>query len=88
MVIEEDKKKYWVDGNKRRLSLEKHEWLEEENYYESRSVGTRARSDKTCEFCRGNIPKGVPHTMHHFYPEFEAYPTHKECEKPFMLILN
>ena len=46
-----------------------------EEYYESRSVGTKARSDKTCVQCGKIIPKGTPHVMHHFYPEFEAYAT-------------
>ena len=66
----------------------KHEYLESENYYESRSVGTRAKSDKTCEHCGETIPKGEPHEMHHFYPEFDAYPTHKKCAKDFYKSLN
>lgn len=61
-----------------------HEYLEEKDYYESRSVGTKARSSKTCVHCNKTIPKGTPHIMHHFYPEFEAYPTHKGCETEFM----
>lgn len=60
-----------------------HEYLREEDYYESRSVGTKARSDKTCEHCGQKIPKGTPHLTHHFYPEFDAYPTHLECDAPF-----
>ena len=31
--------------------IKKHEYLERSKYYESGSVGTRARSDKTCEYC-------------------------------------
>lgn len=54
------------------------------NYYETRSVGTRARSDKTCVQCGNNIPRGMPHRMHHFYPEFDAYPTHDYCENAFL----
>lgn len=69
-------------------SIEKHEFLKREDYYESRSVGTKARSNKTCEHCNKSIPKGTPHDMHHFYPEFEAWATHKKCSKPFIESLN
>ena len=55
--------------------MKKHEYLKEEDYYESRSVG-KGRTDKTCEHCGKTIPKGSPHEVHHFYPEFESYPTH------------
>lgn len=61
----------------------KHEYLEKRNYYESRNVGTKARSDKWCEHCGEIIKKGTPHVMHHFYPEFYAYATHKECSQKF-----
>lgn len=64
--------------------IKKHEHLEAEEYYEARSVGTGARSSKTCEHCGKNIPKGTPHEMHHFYPEFYAYATHKKCSEPFV----
>lgn len=66
----------------------KHEYLRSEDYYESRSVGTKARSDKTCEHCGKNIPKGEPHKMHHFYPEFDAYATHEKCSDAFIESLN
>ena len=66
----------------------KHEDLKTEDYYESRSIGTRARSNKTCEYCGKTIPQGEPHEMHHFYPEFESYPTHKKCVENFMASLN
>ena len=46
-----------------------------EDYYEARSVN-KGRSDKSCAFCGKTRPKGQKHTMHHFYPEFTAYPTH------------
>lgn len=64
--------------------IKKHEYLTDEDYYESRSVGTKARSDKQCTHCGKIIPKGEPHEMHHFYPEFTAYPTHKDCINDFM----
>lgn len=66
----------------------KHEYLKNEDYYESRSVGTGAKSSKTCEHCGGNIPKGEPHDMHHFYPEFTAYSVHKKCYDKFKKSLN
>jgi hypothetical protein len=64
--------------------MNQHEYLRLEDYYESRSVGTKARRDKRCEYCGKNIPKGTPHDMHHFYPEFNSYPTHKECSDNFV----
>ena len=64
--------------------VEKHEYLKEEDYYESRSIGTKARSNKTCDYCGKSIKMGTPHDMHHFYPEFYAYPTHKECSEKFI----
>ena len=66
----------------------KHDYLKQADYYESRDVGTRARSDKSCSHCGKTIPKGEPHEMHHFYPEFYAYATHKSCSKPFIESLN
>lgn len=68
--------------------LGKHEYLKADDYYEARGVGTGARSNKTCEHCGKSIPKGIPHDMHHFYPEFEAYPTHKKCSTKFINSLN
>ena len=64
--------------------MKQHEYLQAENYYESKSVGTGARSSKTCEHCGKTINKGTPHEMHHFYPEFQSYATHKECSTPFI----
>lgn len=82
------------------MEVPKHEYLSEDEYYEPRSV-SRGRSDKTCEFCGRVIPKGTPHEMHHFYPEFDSYPTHtektantnveyggKSCSELFMESLN
>lgn len=66
----------------------KHEYLKRDEYYEARQVGTRAKSDKTCEHCGKKIKMGTPHEMHHFYPEFNAYPTHKECSEAFIESLN
>lgn len=68
--------------------MKKHEYLSKENYYESREVGTRAKSDKWCEHCGKKIPQGTPHEMHHFYPEFNAYATHKKCSEKFKESLN
>lgn len=62
----------------------KHEYLKHSDYYAMRSVDTRAKSDKTCKHCGKNIPRGDPHDMHHFYPEFEVYATHTECSKLFI----
>lgn len=87
MIIQKNNKQYWVDSNQREFPLDKHKYLREEDYYEDRSVN-KGRSTKYCEFCGDDIPIGIPHTMHHFYPEFTAYATHKECEEPFMLILR
>lgn len=77
--------------------------LNKDEYYEARHIGTKARTDKTCSYCGGNIPKGQSHDMHHFYPEFYAYPTHdkehsfngdktpegqKSCSESFIESLN
>lgn len=70
------------------MANKKHEYLKSEEYYESRSVGTKARSSKTCKHCWKDIPKGEPHDVHHFYPEFNAYPTHTKCTKDFIDSLN
>lgn len=61
----------------------KHHYLKAEDYYESRSIGSKARSDKYCSHCGSIIPKGEPHTIHTFYPEFNAYPTHNCCNDDF-----
>jgi len=58
--------------------------LSHDDFYETRGVGTKARSDKQCFTCGKLIKMGTPHDMHHFYPEFVAYPTHKECTDEFM----
>lgn len=60
-----------------------HEFLKEEDYYENRPVGNRGKSDKYCEHCQKIILKGTPHDVHYFYPEFNAYPTHKKCSDKF-----
>lgn len=59
-----------------------HEYFKAEDYYESRSI-SKGRKTKTCEHCGGAIPIGQPHTMHHFYPEFEAVATHNHCIDAF-----
>lgn len=59
-----------------------HEYLKAEDYYENRPVG-KGKSDKPCRHCDKIIPKGIPHDVHYFYPEFNAYPTHKECSDKF-----
>ena len=61
----------------------KHEYLEAENYYENRPVKS-GRSTKTCEHCGKSISMGTPHDVHHFYPEFYSYPTHKSCSSAFI----
>jgi hypothetical protein len=66
----------------------KHEYLKREDYYENRPVGTGGRKDKWCSHCGGPIDKGIPHDVHHFYPEFTAYPTHTECTEAFKKSLN
>lgn len=68
--------------------VEKHEYLERENYYETKGVGTKARSNKTCNHCGETIPMGEPHDVHYFYPEFASYPTHTKCTDDFMESLN
>jgi len=77
------------DIHKEAVSNEKEhaykEWYNSsENYYESKSVGTRAKSDKHCVTCGKTIKMGTPHQMHHFYPEFSAVATHEGCVKQFM----
>jgi ribosomal protein S27AE len=65
-----------------------HEFLMAEDYYESKGVGTRAKSNKSCSHCGKMIPMGEPHDMHHFYPEFNAYATHKDCSADFVASLR
>lgn len=64
-----------------------HEYLEAENYYENRPVQS-SRTAKWCNHCGGTIPKGSSHDVHHFYPEFSAYPTHKKCTEDFIKSLR
>ena len=64
-----------------------HDYLTKENYYEGRSI-SKGRKAKTCEHCGGSIPIGQAHTMHHFYPEFDAYPTHDRCNEAFIASLR
>lgn len=58
--------------------------LKKEDFYEFNKVGTRARSDKTCTCCGNIIPKGQPHLVAKFYPEFMSYPIHEDCKDDFM----
>ncbi len=67
--------------------MEKHEYLKKEDYYENRSI-QKGKSDKWCHQCNETIKKGTPHDVHHFYPEFQAYPTHKKCTEDFIKSLN
>jgi hypothetical protein len=69
-------------------NLQKHEYLQREEFYEFRNIGTKARSSKTCDHCGKTIPQGEPHLVATFDPEFNGYPIHKECEAGFMNSLN
>lgn len=64
-----------------------HEYLELNDHYEIRDVN-KGRNDKYCEHCGKLIPKGMPHSMHYFYPEFDSYPVHKTCNEGFMASLR
>ena len=66
----------------------KHEYLNKEDYYDTISVGTKARTDKTCEHCGENIPKGEPHEVSTFYPEFSRFATHIKYTEAFKESLN
>ena len=68
--------------------MKKHEYYQAKDFYEFRSVGTRAQSDKWCGHCGKTITKWTPHLMAKFYPEFEGPAIHKECEDGFMESLN
>tara|TARA_R110000796_G_scaffold207577_3_gene323901 strand:- start:42 stop:248 length:207 start_codon:yes stop_codon:yes gene_type:complete len=68
--------------------MKKHEYLEENDFYEFVSIGRRAQSTKTCGHCSGNIDKGTPHLVSKFYPEFEGPAIHEECEQGFLESLN
>lgn len=65
------------------ISVSYQYFLEEENFYELNSVGTKARSNKTCSCCGKSIPMGTPHKVAKFYPEFDNYPLHEECVEEF-----
>lgn len=69
-------------------NITKHQFLKKEDYYETRRVGNRGKTDKRCEYCSKIITKGTPHNVHHFYPEFNAYPTHTECSDQFIKSLR
>jgi hypothetical protein len=69
-------------------NIKKHEYLLEEEFYEFVRVGTRARSDKRCGHCGKVIPKGEPHLISKFYPEFEGPAIHIDCQKEFLESLN
>jgi len=68
--------------------MPKHEYLTKEEFYETNNVGTKARGDKQCEHCGELIPKGEPHHVHIFYPEFSAFATHSRCSAKFLASLN
>jgi len=65
----------------------KHEYLKEENYYESKTV-KKGRVPKQCEFCNKIIEIGESSETHTFYPEFTAYYTHLKCTNNFKISLN
>lgn len=65
----------------------KHEYLRADEYYEERSVGTKAGA-WTCEHCGNVISAGVPHANHKFYPDFTTYRTHHACTEAFKKSLN
>lgn len=69
-------------------NIKKHEYLLKEEFYEFQSIGTRARSDKYCGHCGGKIPKGEPHVMSKFYPEFDGPAIHNDCKEDFLQSLN
>lgn len=65
----------------------KHEYLQKENFYETRSV-KKGKSQKTCGHCGKTIGIGMPCDTHHFYPEFASYSTHLSCSDAFLKSLN
>ncbi len=64
-------------------SVSEEYYLKEEDFYELNSVGTKARSNKTCCSCGKLIPMGIPHKVAKFYPEYSSYPLHEECVEDF-----
>jgi hypothetical protein len=60
-----------------------HEYLCKEDFYEMNRVGS-GRKTKICSHCHGTIAIGTSHKVAKFYPEFESYPVHLECEKAFL----
>jgi hypothetical protein len=68
--------------------IKKHEYLLEEEFYEFNHIGTKARSDKWCGHCGKIIPKGEPHLVSKFYPEFEGPAIHTNCEEEFLKSLK
>lgn len=56
-----------------------------EDYYETKGVGTGARSVKMCGRCGGTILMGIPHDVHTFHNgDYFTVATHKQCTKAFM----
>ena len=59
-------------------------YLRREDFYEFNNVGTKARTNKTCDCCGELIPKGQPHSVAKMYPEFASYPVHLKCKETFL----
>jgi hypothetical protein len=69
--------------------MKKHAFLREDEFYETRHIGTRAKNDKICEHCGKIIKKGTPHEMAYFVQsEYQSYPLHTECVNSFRESLN
>jgi len=71
--------------------MKKHSFLTKEWFIETRSVGTRAKMDKDCEYCNKTIPIGQPHEVHYFAidcAEYASYPTHTNCSDKFIKSLR
>lgn len=89
--IQEQKNGFYLETSTHYLEEEEgsmYSYLKKEDYYESKSIGTKARSNKVCVHCNTVIPQGEPHQMHHFYPEFDAYATHTRCTDDFIAKLK
>lgn len=67
----------------------KHEYLREEDHYESKDV-ISSKTYKKCEHCDKEIRIGGPSVTHTFHNggEFVSYHTHVKCEDEFMESLN
>lgn len=50
-------------------------------FYNEKYVGTKARSNKTCDWCGKSIPKGEPHYVLINMESYGQYPIHCECHK-------